>query len=118
MDECSYCSRSGVTVVAVNDLMEFLFEGIRTEYGQADEESMPIVEGSYMLNTEDGTDLLFWLGFSVQDESLQTDIDEATRGFDWCPLDPLAPAPHERSIYSWQRFPRIVMHEVRWGITG
>jgi len=113
-DTCSYCSSSEVSVIAVNDLMESLFEGIRSEYGQADEESMHIVEGSYMLNTEDGTDLLFWLGFSVENEALQNDIDEATRGFDWCPLDPLAPAPHERSIYSWQRFARLVMHEVRY----
>jgi hypothetical protein len=113
-DTCSYCGASGVLVVTVNDLLEFLFEGLRTEYGQADAESMPIVEGRYMLETQDGTDLLFWSGFSVDNEKLQANIDEATRGFDWCQLDPLAPAPHEQSLYSWQRFSRILEHEVRY----
>lgn len=112
---CSYCLRRNSKTVAMNDLMGFIFEGVRAEYGQADEEGLPVVEGSYLVQPYDGDELLFWiLGLEIDGELLHDAIESATRDFQWCPRHPLAPRPHEQSIYSWHRFARVVKHQVRF----
>lgn len=112
---CTYCSKRRRHTVATNDLLEFLFEGVASEYGQADAEGLPVAEGSYIFEPTDGDELLFWeLGLDVTNASLREAIESATRESQWCNRDPLAPAPHQQSIFSWQRFSAAVKHDVRF----
>jgi hypothetical protein len=113
-DNCSYCSRKNLKCVAIDELVEFLREGILAEYENA-ANCVGHRDGGYDLRWSDTSDLVYEI-FEDEDlpESLRQDLAEGLPDYCWVERDPYAPTPDVGWLYDWEGFCRIVKHQSRY----
>lgn len=114
---CDYCGEVN-PVVLVDDVVEKIVEGIKTEYdepgnglGWASE------EGGWLGSTIDTWDILEDLEVA-ENESLFNDIREAITAEIWCGSEFYGLTHHKRLLYGWQAFGEILKHERRFFAVG
>lgn len=119
--QCDYCrvkSKKSVIAAPINEVLEFIVDGIRTEWGN------PGDEGVGWDSSEGGwTSAPVYHAFELVDEVLEfgnwteelyNDIGNALSEQEWCKVDPHSLRPHERLCYDWECFSKQVKHEVRY----
>lgn len=115
--ECDYCGHSSEmhsVAAPVDVLLEAIVEGVRTEYGDPDDEGIMYVsaEGGYTLPTFDTWDLLREL--EITDiEDLYADLSVSISG-SWCRRNPYRSSPAEALSWGWAAFRDHVTHTSRY----
>lgn len=111
-DACDYCER--VPAAPIDTLPEAFFDGLRTEYALAGDESAYFEGELVSAHDWDGPDLVdCHAGVLVSDE-LQATVREAARRDDvWVERDFIAPREDEALLDGWQRFSHQVKYRTR-----
>jgi len=111
-DACSYCGHR--SAVAVNELFEFIDEGLRTEYDEAlesypyDSEEKALV-GTWSDSYELADDLELFAN-----ERLNERFIHSFDGRMFCPRDPYGLSESEAFMSGWRRFVEHVKHQSRY----
>lgn len=119
--KCDYCgkrSKSRLIAAPIDDVVEFIASGIKTEWGNPGDEGVgwDSSEGGWVsapvYNAHELIDEV--LEFSNWTEELYDEICKALSEQEWCKVDPHGLRPHERLYYDWERFSEQIKHEVRY----
>ena len=120
-EECSFCGATSDEPIAapLDEVVEFIEQGIRTAYGNPDECAMSWDQEDqryYPGKTYDTDELLYdYLDLPLdEDGSL---FEAISRGLDndlWCDIEQYALSENERLQYSWDHFCRVIKHERRF----
>jgi hypothetical protein len=113
-EPCSYCG--GKDATAIDEVLEFIAEGIRTEWGNPGDEgiSWESREGGWQWPVLDSYELIFdKIGLEVG-EALEKDIAHAFFGGEWVERNPYVLPQSQTLIFGWQRFVDLVKHHTRY----
>lgn len=115
--KCDYCNQylDGAPIAApVDVVLEAIVDGIRTEYGNPDDEGVMYIsaEGGYTMPIFDGWDLVMDLGITENDD-LVTDLSQAISG-QWCRRNPYHASEAEALSWGWGHFRKHVTHTTRY----
>ncbi|MEU7560282.1 HEPN-associated N-terminal domain-containing protein [Streptomyces eurythermus] len=111
-DACDYCERT--PAAPIDSLLEAFFDGLRTEYALAGDESA-YFEGELVPTRHwDGPDLVDYHAEVLRGEELQATVRDAARYDDvWVERDFIAPREDEALLDGWQRFSHQVKYRTR-----
>ncbi|MFD0391828.1 HEPN-associated N-terminal domain-containing protein [Streptomyces nogalater] len=111
-DACDYCERT--PAAPIDSLLEAFFDGLRTEYALAGDESA-YFEGELVPTRHwDGPDLVDCHAEVLRGEELQATVRDAARYDDvWVERDFIAPREDEALLDGWQRFSHQVKYRTR-----
>lgn len=117
--ECSYCvTISDDIPIArhIDDVIEFILEGIETEWDDPRNGVMyDSGEGGWIgIEVIDTEELLIRLDLGLHNEELLDDITESIFQTEWCRNDPYGDRPHEEWYYDWEEFSEQIKHHVRY----
>lgn len=125
---CTYCAEldeeEAVEIpeaARIDDVMDFILEALRTEFGQADVDEVvardpeddhqiwgtATFDGIEVLT--DGADLI------ISEDGVYNDIEQAMAEGEWVLTDPYGPRPHQYRSESWRRFMKATRHEAQTG---
>lgn len=111
--KCDYCGRRRRSA-HMDDLMEAVMEGIRTEWNEPIHElGWDSAEGGYLGETVDKWDLVEGLGIT-HNLHVYEDIVDSMIGDLWCERDYYGLAKHERLGYGWRAFCERLKYESRF----
>ena len=119
---CDYCGRDepGRRIAApIDDVLGFIIAGLRTQYGEADEE-LPYesAEGGYQGRVLDSRDMVeAKVPVAEGREGLLEDIVRSLPDRPWCQRDYWGLRPEEALGWGWTEFCRTVKHETRYLFT-
>jgi hypothetical protein len=110
---CDYCQGSyeGLTSIDSDTLLDFIGEGLRTEYEDpVNSVGWCSAEGGWLLPTTDLYDLFEDLGLGKFCE----DAAQAFSGHEWVERDPYGDRPWEQQLSRWAQFCDYVKHHQRF----
>lgn len=115
---CEYCKgHDERKVVAFDQLMDVIVEGIGNHYSHPDDEGVPYTsEFGYWEKTYDTEDLIRWiLELEADDDGIIQEIIDAL-GFDktWCLNSPGYPRESEFLSFDWDLFCKMLKHKIRY----
>ena len=114
---CDYCDENSEDIVVVDSdtLLEFIAEGVRTEYEDpSNSVGWCSEEGGWLLPTMDSYDLLGDLGLG----NFYDDAALAFSDHDWVERDPYGDRAWEWQLSRWSKFCRYVKHDRRFFFHG
>jgi len=115
---CDYCkgtSRNKPIAAHINDVIEFILDGIETEWGDpANSMSYESKEGGYIGTVTDIYSLLSEIDLGIDNDNLFDDIAKSVTQTEWCEIDPYGLTPQEEWYYDWEEFSVQVNHHVRY----
>jgi hypothetical protein len=114
---CDYCQRSreGRRSIDSDTLLEFIAEGLHTEYEDpVNSVGWDSAEGGWLLPTIDLYDLFQDLGLGAFSE----DAALAFSGHEWVEIDPYGDSPWEQQLSRWAQFCLDVKHDRRFFFHG
>lgn len=120
--ECDYCgrkSRKKPIAVGMDDIMEVIDEGIRSEWGHPDDEGVAYetAEGGYQGEVLDTYDLIYeklenpFANKKVADDVISSFTQQ---GALWCQKDFYGLLPQDVLHYGWEEFVRVVKYSKRY----
>jgi hypothetical protein len=116
--DCNYCERTGVTVLAMEEVVTFIGERLRTEYSTADEEGLPWDDEAqrYFPDSFDIDDVFDreFGGAPADDSELRQDLLDAFSDEIWCQKDAMALTRHEGLSSGWRNFCHMIEHDTRY----
>ena len=118
--KCSYCGRSAHQSIAADleEVIKFILTGIRTEYGNPDNEGLSYesAEGGYQGEVLNSYDLLYddYIEPFTESEDLRRDIHTAISSNLWCQKDFYRLRPEESLLWGWRQFSEQVKHHTRY----
>lgn len=119
---CDYCKpRYQIgKVIAFDKLVDRIDEALSNFYNHPDEEGMAYdsseggTYGWYGAEVYDTNDLFYEVGLDIDGSKLQSEILSAFSDKVWCHIDPYWNRPHEQMTYNWEKFSRLVKHQIRY----
>lgn len=117
--ECDYCGRKSKRrpiAAPVDDVMEYIDAGVKSEWGDPNDE-LPYEsrEGGFQGNTLDAEDLVadeLWDCFA--NDTLVEEITEGYAGRTFCKRDYFGLTRSESLMFGWEQFCRVVKHRTRF----
>ncbi len=113
-ETCTYCDGGHAT--HLDHVLEFMAEGIRSEWGEAVDEGIAWEsrEGGWQWNVLNSYELLFEeIGLEVG-LNLGDDIASAFIDLEWVEKNPYMLRPEQTLIFGWQNFSELVKHKTRY----
>lgn len=113
---CSYCGRKSRYAIAAkfDVLAEAIMEGLRSEYGDPNDEGVPWDEG-WVGEVIDTYDALFnEAELDVENDDLRQDIIKSLGDNQWCQRDFYRLSPSKALQYGWQRFAEFIKYKARF----
>lgn len=117
---CDYCGRedeSQPISVHIEVVMQLIVDGIRSEWGDPNDECVGWDGGWVGARVLDNYDLIYdELGYElmIDNEELNDDIINSMNDQQWCEIDPYGLRPYQADFYTWEQFCRQVKHESRY----
>lgn len=116
--KCDYCGKKSRKVISVNvnNVIEFMSEGIHREYEDAaNSVAYCSREGGYQLSTMDSNDLISELEIVKDDAGkLFNDLVNAFSDGAWVHKDPYGNLPQDELRYTWEEFCWQIKHKIRF----
>ncbi len=118
--QCSYCnkeSENGPIAAPLEEVVEFILDGIKTEYGDPADEGIGWCsqEGGWQLPIIDTYDLINGeLDLGIDSDDLLNDIISSINQTEWCDKNPYSMRKEDALFYSWEIFSEIVKHQTRY----
>jgi hypothetical protein len=115
--KCSYCTNKvgKVKSVPIDSLIEFILEGIGSEWGDPNDEGVAWDGGWEGAEVYDSWDLLSdELEIDFDSRKLFEDVANAIMDRQWCKIDPYGPDPGDEWLFDWQHFCKQVKHHTRY----
>lgn len=113
---CSYCGRKSRHAIAAkfDDLAQALMAGLRSEYGDPNEEGVPWDKG-WVGDVIDTYDALFdEAELYIENNDLRQDIISSLGDNQWCQRNFYRLPPDKALQYGWQRFAEFIKHKARF----
>lgn len=114
--ECGYCGRRSTEPIAahIDGVIEFILEGIKTEWGDPNNEGVPW-EGGWVGKVIDSYDLIVdEIALGVDNEELLQDIIDSIVDHQWCQRHFYLLQPEEALAFGWAEFSEQVKHHTRY----
>jgi hypothetical protein len=117
---CDYCGKRKRTLIAapLESVIEFIMEGIRSEWGDPNDEGVGWMssEGGWIgADVIDSYDLLSEeIDLQIENEILFSDILDTIFDRQWCRKNPYALSRHQEWLYDWESFSNQVKHQARY----
>jgi len=120
--ECDYCGRKSKKKpigISIDEVMEVIDEGIRSEWGHPDDEGVAYetAEGGYQGEVLDTYDLIYdKLENPFANDKLADDVISSftQQGALWCQKDFYDLLPQDVLRYGWEKFVRVVKYSKRY----
>lgn len=113
---CDYCDKNN-SVIALQDLMEFLMEAVEVYYTDpANFMSYNGQEGGYLGNVYESNEILQeHFGFDIQENNLFKDVfDSLDSNKLWANEMDYSDSPSDILLYSWEYFKKLVKNRSRY----
>ena len=117
--ECSYCGKSPTDepiAADMNEIMEFIMEGVQVEWGDPNDEGMSWEsrEGGWLGRVLDSDELFDEIGFYTANDKLYRDICGALGDRLWCQRNLYGLLPQQELFSDWKYFCYVVTYETRF----
>lgn len=115
-ERCSYCEagEQGDRVVEFDDFILKILEGIESEWGDPNNETVGW-EGGWVGEVLDSYDLLTDnLDIGFESEELLRDVNESLSDRQWCQKNFYELTPHQALLAGWRDFTKVIKHEARY----
>lgn len=116
--KCDYCGRRGRKPIAasIDEVLRFIARGIRTEWGDPDNEGVGWEEGYQGAEVIDSDELIRYRIEELWEtnEAVMDDLVEAFSDYQWCQRDPYGLLPDQALVLSWEQFSEQVKHRTRY----
>lgn len=111
--KCDYCHRRSRKLIAapMDDVIEYIIDCVSTEWGDPDNEGVPVDEGEYVWPVTDSYDLITGEVPLEANQDALDDIIQAIRDRQWFPKDYKTAEP---MLSGWSRFSEQVKHHRRY----
>lgn len=117
-EECSYCGKSAAEPIAahMNDVLEFIAEGISHEWGNPENEGVPYEsrEGGWQGLTIDSDDLMAHVEPEMINDELIDDVIGAFSDQQWCQKNYFSLKDEDALRYGWDGFCDKIKHQSRY----
>ena len=117
--ECTYCGKSSTEepiAADMNEIMEFIMEGIQVEWGDPNDEGMSweSAEGGWLGTVLDSDKLFDEIGFYTANDELYRDICDAYGDRLWCQRNLYGLLPQQELFSDWKYFCYVVAYKTRF----
>jgi|SRR5215213_1978896 len=115
---CDYCRQTSQELpigAAVNDVGDFILEGLEMEWSHPEDEAVAwdSEDGCYVVSTVDSYDLVDRY-FALESDQLRNDLANQLGDNDWCQRNPYRLTREESWIFDWEQFSEELKHQTRY----